>query len=792
VFCRSTRRRAGSFASTVGRWLFVALLATSQGLLQSCSSPEQLAGVGRGDSVDPIRVADLTARFPLLADQARGEKQRPAMLFPGSGRSVAVKTGETQGAAPPSSGAAERGDGVEINFDQADVQTVAKALLGDALGLNFVVDARITAPMTLIATAPIARKDVLAAFESALRMSNAALVRDHDVIRIVPINEANGTGPINFGADQPGFGVTIVPLRYTSAATVVKAAENFAARPNMIRADTARNFVLVQGPTNERHAMLNMIAGFDVEWMRNQSVGVYPLKSTSPATLARELEQIFETGEGGQGAGAVKFQPISRMNAVMAVTQSPRTLERVTLWVRRLDRSDTTGTTVRIYRLENGNATKIAKILNEIFVGKGAGSTTSESATSQIAPGASAAQSKLDSVSSGSAFGNSNNSNGSNARQAGGAGAGSGQGGGQIAASFENFNEKKDADAEAKGDATSPGSLPRGVFQNVRITADGSNNSIIVYSSQDDYHVIERSLRELDRPQLQVAIEATVAEVSLTDQLQYGVQYYLGNATRANASQANASAASTSTSSSSTDTSSSSSTASAVSNLVLQRVLPGFNLVLGSEARPHLILNALSTLTSVKVLSAPSLVVADNQPALLQVGQEIPISTGSANILSNTNTVVNSYQMRDTGVILKVWPHVHGNGTIQLEVEQEISNATSTSLTPTISQRRVHSTVSVTSGQTVMLGGMISEQDNSTLDGLPILRRITYLGDLFGNTDKSKSRQEIIVFIKPQIIRNGFDAQGVAEEFRSRLESMRSVAAVVPASDPSPARRIRK
>ncbi|TDX61381.1 type II secretion system protein D (GspD) [Methylosinus sp. sav-2] len=789
MFCRTKRRSAGSFSSAARRWLVAAALTMSQGLLQSCSSPEQLTGVGPGDSVDSIRLADLTARFPLLADYSRRESQKPPMLFPA--QKGATKAAEPMASASPASGATERGDGVEINFDQADVQTVAKALLGDALGLNFVVDARITTPITLVAAAPIARKDVLPALESALRMSNAALVRDHDVIRIMPINEANGTGPVTFGADQLGFGVTIVPLRYTSAAAVVKAAENFVSRPNMIRADSARNFILVQGSTNERHAVLSMIAGLDVEWMRNQSVGVYPLKSTSPATLVRELEQIFETGEGAQGAGAVKFQPISRMNAVMAMTQSPRMLERVTLWVRRLDRSDMTGTTVRIYRLENGNATKIAKILNEIFVGKGAGSSTSDTATSQIAPGASAAQSKLDSVSSGSAFGNSNNANSSNARQASGAGAG--QGGGQIAAAFENFNEKKEADAETKNDASSPGSLPRGVFQNVRITADSSNNSIIVYSNQDDYRVIERSLRELDRPQMQVAIEATVAEVSLTDQLQYGVQYYLGNATRANASQANSSASSTSTSSSSSsDTTSSSSTASVVSNLVLQRVLPGFNLVLGPEARPHLILNALSTLTSVKVLSAPSLVVADNQPALLQVGQEIPISTGTANILTNANTVVNSFQMRDTGVILKVWPHVHGNGTIQLEVEQEISNATSTSLTPTISQRRVHSTISVTSGQTVMLGGMISEQDNSTLDGLPILRRITYLGDLFGNTDKSKSRQEIIVFVKPQIIRNGFDAQGVSEEFRSRLESMRSVAAVAPASEPSPARRIRK
>jgi general secretion pathway protein D len=206
-------------------------------------------------------------------------------------------------------------------------------------------------------------------------------------------------------------------------------------------------------------------------------------------------------------------------------------------------------------------------------------------------------------------------------------------------------------------------------------------------------------------------------------------------------------------------------------------VLPGFNLLLGPEAQPRLILNALSTLTEVKVLSAPSVVVMDNQPALLEVGDEIPISTGTATILSSSNTpVVNTIEMRNTGVILKVWPHVHANGTIQLEVEQEISNVVNPSqqtLTPTISQRRVHSTVAVSTGQTVLLGGLISDQAQKTATGIPGLREIKYLGDLFGSKDQNVQRSEIIIFIRPKIIRNGVDARGVAEEFRDRLELMR-------------------
>lgn len=723
------------------------------GALQACSSSEQLMGIGPGDSVDVARNADLTARFPIPSGgTSQGLQASRPMLFPGEAGNW--RASARADAAPAEPGVSTHGDDVEINFEQADIQTVAKALLGDTLGLNFVVDQRVQGVMTLVSAGPIPRKDILPTFENVIRMSNAALLREGQLVKIVPLPEATGAGRTTLGVGQPGFGVTIAPLRYSSAATLAKTAENFLARPGAIRADPARNLILVQGTSGERRAALDMISSFDVEWLRNQSVGVYPLKAVSPETMIRELERIFETGESGQGAGTIAFQPISRMNAVMAVTRNQRLLERATQWVARLDRSDASGTTVRVYRLENGNATKIAKILNEIFVGKGG--AASDAAASQIAPGANVTQSKIDQLSPTGSFGAGTGAN---------AGSGGPNSGSQnsAAAAFGTFGEQKNAEAEAKGEASgAAGVLPRGVFTNVRITADSSNNSVIVFSNQEDYRVIERSLRELDRPQLQVSIEATVAEVSLTDALQYGVQYYLGSSAVGAGVDKGSAALS-----------------ALASKAILQRVLPGFNLLLGPEAQPHLVLNALASLTNVKVLSSPSLVVTDNQPALLQVGQEIPVSTGSATVLSNSNTIVNTIQMRDTGVILKVWPHVHANGTIQLEVEQEISNAADTSLTPTISQRRVHSTISVASGQTVLLGGMISEQENKTMDGLPGLRHIAYLGDLFGRTVGNKSRSEIIIFIKPQIIRSELDAQGVAEEFRSRLQMMRGAPNVV-------------
>ena len=348
------------------------------------------AGVAPLDATDTVRSTDFSPRFPLASEgesgRTRGSTQ--PFIFPGSDtepdprrdRDPEMRSASLQPAA------FLKGDGVEMNFDGADVQTVAKTLLGDILQLNFVVDPRVQGNVTLASAGPIPRKDVLPAFESVLRMSNAAIVRSGNLVKIVPIPEAGAAGAISVGAGEPGFGVSLVPLRYTSASTVAKTAESFLSRPGAIRVVQSRNLLLIQGTTAERQAALDVVATFDVEWLQNQSVGVYPLKSTSPETMIAELERIFETSEGGLGQGVIRFQPVSRMNAVMVVTKNPKLLAQTTQWVNRLDRSDTTGTTLRTFRLKNGNATQVAKILSDIFVGQRSGGTA-DAATKQIAPG---------------------------------------------------------------------------------------------------------------------------------------------------------------------------------------------------------------------------------------------------------------------------------------------------------------------------------------------------------------------------------------------------------------------
>jgi len=751
-------------------------------MLSSCTTAEN-AGIAPNlgvDAVDPVRKADLTASIP-SASRNSGVRAQGALqpqYFPGEDP-ASSPAGPSNSAPPPKpqyiasmggAGLDPGGEGIQINFENADVRAVSKVILTDTLGLNVAVDPRVQGTVTLVSAAPIAKKDLLVTFENVMRMFNAAVVRDGDLVKIVPLTEAAGAGG-TLTAGEGGYGVSILPLRYTSAATLAKTAENFISRPNAVRADPGRNLLLVQGTAVERQNVAEMIESFDVEWLKNQSVALFPLKSTSPDTMIHELERVFDTADGGQGQGVISFQPVTRMNAVMAVTRNQRFLTQAAQWVKRLDRSDTSGTTVRVYSLEYGSASKVAKVLNDIFVGRN-GSSSADSAASQLAPNTKGAESRLDAISAsaGMANGAPGPSGAASPNPQSSFGTLNSSSFGQTsAASFAGFADQKPAAGDNKdSSAGTTGSLPRGVFQNVRITADASNNSIIIYSNQEDYRVIERSLRELDRAQRQVAIDATIAEVTLTDALQYGVQYYLGSS--------NVGAG--------VNNGSISLSASSLSPIISQ-ALPGLNVLLGQQASPKVVLSALSTLTSVKVLSAPSLVVADNQPAFLQVGDSVPVSTGSATVLSASNTIVNTITMQDTGVILKVMPHIHPNGTVELEIEQEVSavvggiSSTTANLNPTISQRRIHSTVDVPNGQTVLLGGLMSEEDDHTKAGIPFLNQIQGIGDLFGNTNGSKTRTEIIVFVRPRIIKDGLDAQSVAEEFRSRLRSMHDDTSII-------------
>jgi general secretion pathway protein D len=749
------------------------------------------------DPFEAIRNTDLQPRFPKQAEAAKPPPQgaRGASFFGRDDTADAAAAEPAPGAQPAASG-----EGYELNFENTAITTVAKVVLGDLLGTGYIIDPRVQGTVTISSGRPVPKGDLIFVLENALRMSNVVLVPDSSGYRLIPAAEAQGSGGTSRAGQgaENGYGLTIVPLRYAPAQTILKLLDSFALKPGMARADVGRNLILVQGSGPERRGAVETILSFDVDWMRGQSVGIYPLQNAAPEAIITELEKIMESAEGGPNHSLVTLQPIARLNAVLVVTKKPNLLKTAATWVTRLDKANNASTAVRVYRLRYGSARQIALLLNDIFGTRS--SSGLDSAVNQLAPGAGVAG-----ASSGSGFdqygtgqrpggatgqggglrGTGGFGSGSGSGGTGGFGSGSGSGGtggfGSGPGGASGFESGSGSGGTGGlggaggagglgglggGGANAPGQAGAAgqqgttvVLPGVRITADVVNNALVIFSSQENYRLIEQTLVQLDRPQLQVEIHATIAEITLTNALQYGVQYFIQSSDVGQGARDKGSFG----------------LMNSATSAVLSRALPGFNLLLGPETSPRVILDALRTVTDVKVLSSPSVVVIDNQVATLQVGDQVPITTQSATVLTNPNTpVVNSIDYRNTGVILRVLPRVNANGNVVLDIEQEISNvannANANTLTPTLTQRRVKSSIAVASGQSVLLGGLISETQQRNRNGIPILEELPVIGDAFSHNNRQTLRTELIIFIQPQIIRDSVDAYKVAEELRTRLK----------------------
>jgi general secretion pathway protein D len=758
------------------------LLALATLLLSNCGPLNpNLGKTDNGpDVMDQVRSIDLLPRFPreVATENATGDRIKPGVFStapssstPEQGASLANK---------PAFQAAPAGDGYELNFDNAPIATVIKTILGETLNLGYTIDPRVQGSVSMSSGRLIPKSELLYVLENALRPVGVVMVKDSLGYRVMPLGDAVGSGNAESAPDQasPGFGVSFVPLRYSSAQTLLKLMEAFATKPGTVRADIGRNMLIIQGSGPERKGAIETILSFDADWMKDQVVGIYPIQNSAPEAVMADLEKILDTGEGGLSQNVIKLQVIARMNAVLVVARRPEMLKTVQTWINRLDQTDTARSGVHVYHVKYGEARQMARILNEVFIGGGAGSV--DTADNQVAPGSGVTSSSSggdrlassrqggfgsSSTGTGTGFGSSGSGFGSSS---------SGSGTPGFPSSRPNLGANSQNDNADSNPSRSGGS---GLLQGVRITADNVNNTLLINASQENYKIIERTLRQVDRPKLQVAIDATIAEVTLNDNLAYGVQAFLTSK--------NLGLGTDKGSLLNSPTGVAPAIVNGVAGAFLQRAIPGFNFLVGSEAQPSAILNALHTVTDLKVLSNPSLVVIDNEVATLVVGDQVPISTGSASVLNaataTSNTVINSVDYRPTGIIVRVSPRVNANGNVRLDIEQEISNVVTTAgaststasstpnLTPTVSQRKVKSSIVVASSQTVLLAGLIQEQTEKDRSGLPLLDDLPGAGILFSQSTKTTQRTELIIFIRPQIIRDGVDAASIAEELRTKL-----------------------
>ena len=572
-----------------------------------------------------------------------------------------------------------------VSFQDADLPQVLRVILGDLLRLNFLLPPDLSGKVTLRTARPLTRAQMLRVLDHVLAGHGLSAVHDANITRVVPSKTARG-GVIPPGSDAPGHGTEIMVLRYIGADQMRNLLTPVLAEGRVVVADTALNLIILSASQSERAAARKTVEVFDVDQMAEQGVALIGLEHADAVTIIEELRQLFGDGAKGPLGGLVRFIPVKRMNAVLAIARQPDYLEQAREWIRRLDRTrDADQRRLFVYFVRNGAATQLVKTLSGAF-------------------------------------------------------------GIQDTASTEPADPAK----KESGATASP---PNTTAKAPRFMADEPSNALLVWATRREYDVISEVLAKLDITPLQVLIEGTVIEITLRDRLRFGLQYFLEFG--------DVSAIFTRDDSRTTVT----------------PAVPGFGVTIEGSNNSRLVIDALSDLTDVRVVSSPQLLVVDGETARLHVGDQVPIVTRSSSTSVTDDTrVVNEIEYRDTGVTLHVTPKIKASGLVSLEIIQEVSSVVRTSTSnidsPTIQQRRINSTAAVEDGSTVLLAGLIREREDDLENGIPGLHQLPVIGKLFGTTDSDRQRTELIVLITPRVIHDRIDAKSVTRDLLRRYEGV--------------------
>ena len=660
---------------------------------------------------------------------------------------------------------------VTFNFENQPVESVVKAILGDLLHENYSIVPGVQGNVSFSTSQPVSSEQALPILETLLSWTGNALVRSGDRYVVMPAKDAVAGNLVpSMGATAPpgGLQARLFPLRFISATEMQKLIKPFARPDATLLADPTRNVLVMAGTPTELENYQRTVQTFDVDWLRGMSVGVFALQRAQVKELTPQLDSLF--GEKGNTpmAGLLRFIPIERTNSLVVISPQPAYLDEVKTWIERIDRGGGNEPQLYVYDVRNVQAADMADYLSDIY-GSGSSAGKSGDRGGKVGPGLSSGTlgggdsdlgnrggSGLGSTTG--AFGNAGTSSSSGTSSGlststgstggtAGTATGGGLGGGDSADTGDTGGSRHTSTTTDAG---------------VRITSVDANNQVMVRCRPSQWTEIEQAIKRLDSVPLQVQIETRILEVTLTGSFQFGVQWYLeglvGGTNGSVGQPGNKQQWALGNGGNVYNPSTDSFFYSFVNN----------NLSVA--------LRAMETSGNTKILSAPSLVVLNNQKAHIQVGDQIPITQTFVNTNANSDNTIGQVEYKDTGVILNVRPRVNPGGLVYLNVSQVVSapgvKDTTTGNFP-IQQREVATQVAVQSGQTVLLGGLIKEDDNTTDTGIPGLNRIPVFGRLFGSTNRGRNRTELIVLITPRVISNGEEAKQVTDEYQRKFESLR-------------------
>ncbi|WP_213877908.1 type II secretion system secretin GspD [Pseudomonas sp. dw_358] len=643
---------------------------------------------------------------------------------------------------------------VVFNFTDQPIEAVINTVMGDLLHANYSITPEVKGNVSFSTSKPVNKQQALSILETLLSWTNNAMIRQGDRYIILPAAQAvAGKLVPEMPVAQPSAGLSarLYPLRYIGATEMQKLLKPFVRENAFLLVDPARNVLSLAGTADELANYQDTIDTFDVDWLKGMSIGVYALQHASVGELMPQLQKVFGPDNGMPLGSMVKFLPNERTNSIVAISAQPAYLQEVGDWIKTIDEGGGNEPQMYVYDVRNMKASDLAKYLRQIY-GTGA---IKEDTAAKVAPGLRTAT--LSSLTS-------TGSSTSGSTATGGLATHSGT---DTQSTDQSDSDDSDESAdETQNDDSSSAQETQGsqksLEESVRITAQKSTNQLLVRTRPAQWKEIESAIKRMDNLPLQVQIETRILEVKLSGDLDLGVQWYLGKLAG-----------------NSTSTTVANSTGS-------QGALGSGGASLGStdalfysfvSSHLQVALHALETNGRTQVLSAPSLVVMNNQAAQIQVGDNIPITQTTVNTTSSATTL-SSVEYVQTGVILDVTPRINPGGLVYMDIKQQVSDADTSSVTttqpnPSISTRSVSTQVAVQSGQTVLLGGLIKQDNAESTSSVPGLSRIPGLRWLFGSTSKSRDRTELIVLITPRVVTSASQARQVTDDYRQQMQLLK-------------------
>ena len=644
---------------------------------------------------------------------------------------VHVGTGNFVSQKPPATQAATGPEEFNLNFEATDIRAIVQSIMGDYLRESFSIHPQTSGSATIRLSRPVSRKDLIPILEMLLRQNNQVMIREDGLYKIMPvglgikgtISPQLSTGAANLPA---GYSVQVLQLKYVGATDMQRLLAPYAADPAAatIQIDPIRNLLILSGTQRELKHLLDIVELFDVDFLSGYSFGLFQM-STDVKALGADIDKIFGDATKSPLAGIVRIIPIERMNALLLISTQPRYLEEAKKWIERLDKSGgvSGGMRLNVYPVQHSKAEKLAQLLSEIY-GNKQGSTAGPA----LAPGQRP-------VTIGTP-GNTTN----------------------VGQSTPSVSQP------ASAPLVSFGGSGVSVSKDVRIIADNDNNALLILASPSDYETIQGALRQLDVPRRQVSVEVLVAEVTLTDELSFGIEAFI-NSRRDSVTGALRTGGALPVTPN---------LGGKLPNEILGAAGRGLQLIdtLGGDIRG--ILTALGTDGRAQVVSRPRVLVLDNEKASVNVGTQISVDTGTTTG-GTSSTTTTARQYISTGVILSVTPRINAGGRVTLDVIQEVSSPgpAASGANPPINQRKAQTVVTVGTGETMVLAGMIQNDTGTGSTGIPLISKIPLIGGLFGSQNYRNNRTELVVLITPTVVSTGEEHRAIADEFRAKVPLLR-------------------